>query len=101
MFWLKHVMFKLKMSHTLCKVKGIAEKCSVIEVTYWHTYDRYAVSIPVSNLDHRAVCTIFNFAYAMTFYHRVFVCHSWLKIMSLVDMSETASSPFHAKLKIL
>ena len=54
----------------------------------------YAVSLPVSNLDHRALfSTIFNFAYALTFYRRVFVCHSWLKIMSLIDMSETASVP--------
>ena len=86
------------MSHTLCKVKDIPERCSMIELTYWHRSDRYAVSIPVSNLDHvidhRALfSTIFNFAYAMTFYRRVFVCHSCLKIMSLIDMSETASVP--------
>ena len=82
------------MSHTLCKVKDIPERCSMIELTYLHRSDWYCVSIPVSDLDHRALfSTIFKFSYTITFYRRIFVCHSCLKIMPLIDMSETASVP--------
>ena len=45
------------------KVKDSTEKCSVIKLTYWYTYDIPIGRMPVSKLNHGALLSnIFNFA---------------------------------------
>ena len=50
-------------SHYVCKVKDSTEKCSVIKITYRHTYSIPIGRTPVSKLNHGALFrNIFNFA---------------------------------------